>query len=178
MSEDDLERECRATAGSRVGRERRLEPPAPAWRPQPGVTRHVDVAAQGSQLGNRRSRVRPCQRDGFLVHHRIGETGLDQHVAEVVHVDERRERRRPALLGVERTQPLQRARTQRREHQETVDRQRPVPARHRGLRVGDAVQHHVRPDQLGAARREFGLGLDLRRTRAAPAPRRPPRRRR
>ena len=62
---------------------------APARRAQAGVRAAVrrcrPARAVRCSSGLRR---RPGQRQRLLVHHRVGEAGVHQHVAEVVHVDE------------------------------------------------------------------------------------------
>ena len=113
------------------------------------------LPAERSQLIQQRVGIGPGQRQLLLVHHRIGKASLHQHVAQVVHVDERRMRRRPAQASVELAQPLQRARAERRKHQEAVHCQHALPGAQRGLRIRAQVQHHVRPQQPGAAGRHL-----------------------
>ena len=105
----------------------------------------------------------------LLVEDRIGEAGADEHVAEIVHVDEGRRRRRPAERRVERAQLAQRVRAEAGEGDDALDLEQRMPACHQRRRIDDEGQDHVGPDELGAADRGVA-----RRCRARPPPRRPP----
>ena len=60
---------------------------------------------------------------------------------------------------IELAQLAQRARAEAREHDEAVDREQRMPAREQRRRIDDDVQHHVGPDQLGAA--DLGIARRL-----------------
>ena len=73
----------RSASSARVARAKRRathQPPRPAARPVGGADR--------LQLGEQRARRLVRQHDVFHVHDRIGEARVDEHVADVVHVDE------------------------------------------------------------------------------------------
>ena len=120
----------------------------------------------------------PAQRERLLVHHRIGEPGCHQHVAEVVHVDEGRRRRGPAARRrYSSRSSRQRARAEAREHHEAVDREQAMPALRtapadRRPRAASCWPRRVAPRPIVRVDRDLG--------RRAPAPRRarPPRPRR
>ena len=159
-----------AAAAGRRGRRRSRRPargrPSAAGRSSPAAraaaARQRGVRRPGVRAPGRRCRpacavrpaaagVGPGQRDRLLVHHRVGETGLHQHVAEVVHVDEGREGRAPSRLAVQRRSDAQRARPERGEHQEAVDRQR-RGARPRTAACGSARRCSAMFDHSSCAR--------------------------
>ena len=131
------------------------------------------VAAELAQLGEQRRGAAPAQGDGLLVEDRIGEAGIDEHVAEVVHVDVAGRRRRPAFSAVEIAQLAQRAGPEAREHGDAVDLEQRVPAREQRRRVDDEVERHVGPDELGAA--DLGVARRLVEDDRAGRAERPPR---
>ena len=99
MAVGDLEAQRRGGRRRRAAIRSALEQArAPARRAQAGAARSgARVAAERAQLGAAAPAASSsCRRERLLVHHRIGEAGLHQHVAEVVHVDEGGRRRRPA----------------------------------------------------------------------------------
>ena len=125
-----------------------------------------------AQFGQRRAGVGPGQHDALHVHHRLGEAGMHQHVAPVVHVGELVARRRPAAaLGRARAV---RAACRARGRRTSGSRRSPARGamRDQRLRVGRHVQRHVGPEQVDAV---FGRRVEARLC-AAPAPRAPPRR--
>ncbi|MPN26640.1 hypothetical protein SDC9_174065 [bioreactor metagenome] len=99
------------------------------------------------QFGEHRIKIIVGQRDDLHIHHRIGKTAADQHIAEIVHVGK--------TLGVGitvtecRTQLLERIRTQRREHQQSADLQNPVRLGQCRNRIIQPVQQEIGPDQRG-----------------------------
>jgi ComF family protein len=145
----EAQRDSAIGAGTRA--ELRDKTTPPRRRAQAGESVGRGIAAELAQLEQQRVGARPRQRERLLIHDRIGEAAGDEHVTEVMHVDEARCRGRPAHPRVEIAQLAQAARPEARQHDDAIDIEQPMPAREQGRWIDDTVQHHVRPDQLGAA---------------------------
>ncbi len=175
MAVDQLEVQPQPALGALQLLQLRAKALAPARRAQARAARRLGIAAQATQFAQQGVGVRPGQREDFLVHHRVGKACAHQHVAKVVHVDEGCVRGRPAPPRIDLAQAVQRARAQRREHQEATHRQRPLPLLQQRHRVGGQMQHHVGPQQLRLTRSHL-LRRGPGEFRPGPAPGRPPRR--
>ncbi|CFP63242.1 Uncharacterised protein [Bordetella pertussis] len=80
------------------------------------------VAAQGAHILQQALGGLVGQRQGFLVHYRIGKTVLDQQVAKIVHVHEGRRGRAQAGIGQRLAQLAQRSGTQAGKHRQPAYR--------------------------------------------------------
>jgi len=146
----DLDREADAAVAVGTLGQRGDEAPSPRRRAQPRMTIGMRVAAELRELGEERIGTLPTQRDRLLVEHRLGEAGVDEHVAEVVHVDEAGRRRRPAARRVELAQLAQCSGPEAREDGDAFDVEQAQPPCDERRRIDDEVQRHVGPDELRA----------------------------
>jgi hypothetical protein len=161
---DDLE--ARRQAAARIPRPGTQQPApcAPVLAAQQCIA-HAEVSLVGEE-GARRS---VGQGDHFHVHHRIAESGRDQHVAQIVHVEETPRRIAGADFLCRRTQLFQRVGAERGETQESTDFQHAMQFAQRRQRIVQPVQHQVGPDQaqaVGGQRQGAHIGIDQ--ARAAP----------
>jgi hypothetical protein len=86
-----------------------------------------------------------------------GESGFDQLVAEVVHVDERQRVRGGVERGEGGAQFAETVGTEVREHQQAIHAQRAAPFGEHAVRLRMPVQRQVRPDQVERVRAEGQL---------------------
>jgi hypothetical protein len=106
--------------------------------------------AAAAQIVEQRAGARVLERDELHVHDRRRESGGEQHIAEVVHVDEGVH---PALAR-RGAQLLQRIRTERAEHEEPVRREHAAKLAQGRQRVREPVERHVGPDEADRLVRE------------------------
>ena len=149
-----------------MARDQRVRPISPRGRPRVRLVAPIAFSSASSACG-----VVVRQRHVFHVHHRIGEAGVDQHVADVVHVDEaigmraRRRRRRKAARNL-----AQRVGAERRERQQPAHLQHAPELGERARQVVHPLQRQVAPDEIArdaGERQRIDVGADELR-RAAP----------
>ena len=134
---------ARAPPASRRQRSRPISP-----RGRPRVALVAPIACRSRIIA---SRVGVGERQIFHVHHRIGEAGVHEQVADVVHVDEAADVRVPVDARERRAQLLQRVGTERRERRESADLQHAPEFGERARQVVDPLQREVAPDEIERA---------------------------
>ncbi|CFM67791.1 Uncharacterised protein [Bordetella pertussis] len=122
-----------------------IQPGAPGQAGAPVARR---VAAQGAHILQQALGGLVGQRQGFLVHYRIGKTVLDQQVAKIVHVHEGRRGRAQAGIGQRLAQLAQRSGTQAGKHRQPAHLEDAAPFGQDRVRLGMPVQGQVGPHQV------------------------------
>ena len=106
------------------------------------------------QIAHHRRRLGIGQRDEFHMHHRIRETGVHEHIADIVHVGEAADMGVAVDSGKGGAQLLERVGTERRERDEASDAQHAADLGQARWQVAGPLQCQVAPDEVERARRE------------------------